>query len=115
MSHHYYHPRMWIGNKKVLSCERKKHTFRRVASTRYAVGVPPVQVLAQDGGEGGVMTILPMGVEGVTIPGLDGASPIKVSGQYWGGPLSDQEGGSPILTWEGAPPILARERGTHAS
>ena len=107
-------------HKTVLLRERKRHTARRVASTRYAVpvggypppilgpdldggGVPPSQVWMKGGGVG-----IPFrsGRRGswVPLPGLDGGYPILLMGM--GVPTRPDLGrGYPLVqTWEGGTP-----------
>ena len=73
------------SNKKVLLCERKSHTARRVASTRHAVPI------------GGTPPILR--------PDLDGGCPLPRSG-WWG---------TPSQVWMGLPPSQVRTGGVPPS
>ena len=74
-----------IGNKKVLLCERQRHTARRVASTRYAA-------LSPNGG--------------VPHPVLNGGVPIQ---SWMGVPHPVLGGGGSTQTWDGVPPLQTWE------
>ena len=67
-----------LSNKKVLLCERKRHTARRVASARYAAPSP-------NGGRGGV------------------PHPVPDGGRGEGYPIQSQMGGTPFPSAGGCP------------